>query len=94
LLVAGIAGLTLLVVDEALDAAPGAARLTYLLVLVVIAAVVYGAGLLFSRRPPSPYLGRITDIADVLAILALVPFACGVVGLYTAIQGLFASIGG
>lgn len=94
LLVSGAAGLGLLVFGAALDAEPGAMRLLHLLALLAAAAVAYGGGLLFSRRPPSPYLGRIADIADILAIMALIPLACGVVGVYGAIQGLFASIGG
>lgn len=93
LLVSGAAGLALLVVAVALDAHGGVALL-YLVALVVVAALVYAAGLRFSRRTPSPYIGRIADIADVLAILALIPLACAVVGLYGAVQGLFASIGG
>jgi len=93
LLASGAAGLALLVVGAALDARGGPALL-YLAALVVAAALVFTAGLRFSRRTPSPYLGRLADLADVLAILALIPLACAVVGLYGAVQGLFASIGG
>jgi hypothetical protein len=66
-----------------------------LLVLGVAVAVllVLAATLTYSRRPPSPYLGRLADIADVLAIMALVPLACAVIGVYHAIQGTFASFG-
>ncbi len=46
------------------------------------------AGLVYSQRPPSPYLGRFADIVDVLAIMALIPLACAVLGLFGAIQGL------
>jgi type VII secretion integral membrane protein EccD len=93
LLVGGAAGLALLVVGVALDARGGVALL-YLVALVVVAALVYAAGLRFSRGKPSPYVGRLADIADVLAILALTPLACAVAGLYGAVQGLFASMGG
>ncbi|MFD0788569.1 hypothetical protein ACFQZ8_32030 [Micromonospora azadirachtae] len=48
----------------------------------------------FSRRRPTPHLGRAADIADVVAIMALIPLACAVIGLFGAIQGMFASIGG
>jgi hypothetical protein len=51
---------------------------------------VLAAGLAYSTRPPSPYLRRLADIADVLAIMALVPLAAAVVGLFHALQGLFA----
>jgi hypothetical protein len=63
-------------------------------VAIVAAGMVLAAGLVYSRRSPSPYLGRAADIIDVLAIMALVPLACAVIGLFGAIQGLFASIGG
>lgn len=94
LLLGGTAGLALLFLGSALDAGRGAPRLGYLLVAVVVAAGAFGAGLLFSRRPPSPYLGRAADIADVVALMVLIPLACGVVGVFGAIQELFASIGG
>jgi hypothetical protein len=68
-------------------------RLLVLLGLVATAGVVLVAGLRFSRRSPSPYLGRAADILDVLAIMALIPLTCSVIGLFGAIQGLFASIG-
>ena len=56
--------------------------------------MVLVAGLRFSRKAPTPYLGRTADILDVLAIMALIPLACAVLGVFGAIQGLFASIGG
>jgi type VII secretion integral membrane protein EccD len=68
--------------------------------LVALALVVSGAvavlagGLRYSRRAPSPYVGRIGDLLDVLAIIALVPLACAVLGVYQSIQSLFASFGG
>jgi type VII secretion integral membrane protein EccD len=93
LLVSGIAGLAVLTFGYVLDAETGG-RLLLLLVLVLAAGAVLAAGLVYSRRSPSPYLGRAADIFDVLAIMALVPLACAVTGLFSAIQGLFASIGG
>jgi hypothetical protein len=47
----------------------------------------------YSRRAPSPYLGRIADYGDVLLILALVPTTCVIVGFYTYMQNLFSSVG-
>ena len=79
----------------ALEADAAGARLLILLVLVVAGRPwCSAAGLVYSRRSPSPYLGRAADILDVLAIMALIPLACAVAGLFGAIQGLFASIGG
>jgi type VII secretion integral membrane protein EccD len=94
LLISGMVGLVLLGFGTAPDTAAGSAWLLMLLVLIVIAVVVLVAGLVYSRRVASPYLGRAADILDVLAIMALIPFACAVLGVFGAIQGLFASIGG
>ena len=55
---------------------------------------VLAAGLLYSRRPPSPYVGRFADIVDVLLLVSLLPVACLLTGFYGYVQGLFASLGG
>lgn len=94
LLVSGVAGLALLLIGYVLEADSGGGRLILLLVVLLAAAAVLAAGLVYSRRSPSPYLGRAADIFDVLAIMALVPLACAVAGLFGEIQGLFGSIGG
>jgi type VII secretion integral membrane protein EccD len=94
LIVSGLAGLALLAGSIALDLPPGAPRLGVTALLVVGGAVALASGLAYSRRAPSPYLGRAADIADVLAIMALIPLACAVIGVFGTIQGLFASIGG
>jgi type VII secretion integral membrane protein EccD len=52
------------------------------------AGLVAAAGLLYSRRAPSPYLGRIGDILDVLLAVAVVPVAVGVLGLYGYVRGI------
>lgn len=57
--------------------------------LVVLALAALGAGLYFQRRQPSPYLGRIADILDVLVVLAVVPTACVVLGLFTYLRGIY-----
>jgi type VII secretion integral membrane protein EccD len=93
LLVSGVAGLLLLLLGAALGSGRGG-RMLLLVVLIVVAGVILAAGLIYSRRSPSPYVGRAADILDVLAIMALIPLACAVAGLFSAIQGLFASIGG
>jgi type VII secretion integral membrane protein EccD len=94
LLVSGAIGLALLAFGAALNADAAGPRLLVLLAIVVVGLMVLAAGLVYSRRTPSPYLGRIADIVDVLAIMALIPLACAVLGVFGAIQGLFASIGG
>jgi type VII secretion integral membrane protein EccD len=46
------------------------------------------AGVRYSRRSPSPYLGRAADIVDTLCLVALVPLAAGVLDLYTTMRAL------
>ena len=62
--------------------------------VLVVGAVVLAAALVYSTRPPTPVLGRLGDIADVLSIAALIPVACSVTGFYSFIQGTLAEVGG
>jgi hypothetical protein len=94
LLIDGTAGLGLLVLGAAAGAPSHVARLSLLLVVLILAGIVLAAGLVYSRRSPSPYVGRIADIVDVLTIIVLVPLACGAIGLYHTIQELFAGLSG
>ena len=89
-----VTGLAVLAWWWAVDSSPATARLLVLLAVVAVAVTVLAAGLVYSRRSPSPYLGRAADIADVLAIMALIPLACAVIGIFGAIKDLFGSIGG
>lgn len=92
LLASGVFGLTLLAV-RATEALPGSLRLVLALGGAgTTAALVLAAGLVYSVRPPSPYIRRLADFVDVLAIMLLVPLAAGVVGLYSGLQGMFASV--
>ncbi|WP_424184573.1 type VII secretion integral membrane protein EccD [Actinokineospora sp. G85] len=56
-----------------------------LLVAGVLAAL---AGVAHSTREPSPYLGRYAEVLEVLLVLAVVPVACSVLGLYGYVRGL------
>jgi type VII secretion integral membrane protein EccD len=94
LLVGGAAGLAAGAVALSLDASSPEARGLLQVATALAATGVLAAGLLYSRRPPSPYLGRFADIADVLLVMALVPLACAPAGFYGYVRGLFASIGG
>ncbi|HZE38065.1 MAG TPA: type VII secretion integral membrane protein EccD [Stackebrandtia sp.] len=60
------------------------------LVGVVLPAVILAtaSGLLYSKRAPSPYIGRIADIVDIMLIVAVVPLACGVMGLFGFFAGM------
>ena len=93
LLVSGMLALALLATGLTLNAHTAAERIALVIAVLAVAALVLAATLVYSRRPPSPYLGRLADIADVLAIMALVPIACAVIGVYQALQSSFASIG-
>jgi len=63
-------------------------------VLVVISGFVLSAAMVYSRRPPSPYMGRIADILDVIAIISLIPTACVITGFYGYVQAILAGVGG
>jgi type VII secretion integral membrane protein EccD len=64
-----------------------------LLALGIVAMLIAAAGVVYTRKNPSPYLGRIADWVDVLAILALIPYAAYITGFFSYVQGLMASIG-
>ncbi|MGI5212939.1 type VII secretion integral membrane protein EccD [Plantactinospora sp. CA-290183] len=55
---------------------------------LVLALVVVAGGATYSQRPPTPYLGRAADILDTLMVVAVVPVACAVLGLYGRARGL------
>jgi type VII secretion integral membrane protein EccD len=93
LLVGGTAVLIAMAAAVTLRTSSTGVRLTVLLAVLVAAGLVLLAGLVYSKRSPSPRIGRLADIVDVLAIMALVPFACAVAGVFHAISGLFASVG-
>jgi type VII secretion integral membrane protein EccD len=94
LLVGGIIGAIVLFVAMTFRLSDGVALGIALMTSLVGGAVVMAAGLVYSRRPPSPYVGRAADIFDVLLLSSLVPVACISVGAYGYVRGLFASFGG
>jgi type VII secretion integral membrane protein EccD len=57
-------------------------------VLLVIAALVIAAGVLTSKRPLSPYLGRYAELLEAVVLLAVTPVCCAVLGLYAVLRGL------
>jgi len=52
------------------------------LTALLVALATVAAGATWTRRAPSPYLGRTADVLDTLAVVAVIPVACSVVGLY------------
>ncbi len=89
LLVAGIIGLAAIALGTMVMSPDSRLSIT-LPVVVILAGLVLAAGFLYQNRPPSPYIGRIADIFDVLFVIAVVPTACAVLGLY----GYLRSLGG
>jgi type VII secretion integral membrane protein EccD len=65
----------------------------FLLVIVAVAGLSVTAGVVYSKKNASPWLGRIADVIDVVAMLALIPFAAYLTGFFAYVQGLMASIG-
>jgi type VII secretion integral membrane protein EccD len=65
---------------------------TGLLVLAVggllLTLVTVAAGTTYARRPVSPYLGRVADLADTALVVSVVPVACAVLDLYDRARGL------
>lgn len=87
LVAAGLASLAVLGV--ALSARAGENALLLLAVGgLVVALVTVVAAATYSRRPPTPYLGRAADIIDTLMVVSVVPVACAVLGLYARARGL------
>ncbi|MET0425613.1 MAG: type VII secretion integral membrane protein EccD [Actinoplanes sp.] len=87
LVVGGLIGIVALGTDLLRHADP-----TILLALtggaLVLAVITVVAGATYSRKPPSPYLGRAADMLDTLVVVATIPVACAVVGLYAAVGGI------
>jgi len=56
--------------------------------LIVVAAGVIAAGIAYSTRAPNPYLSRLAEYAEILMMIAIVPVACSVLGLFGYVRGL------
>ena len=55
---------------------------------LALAIITVVAGATWSRKPPSPYLGRAADLLDTLVVVSVIPVACAVVGLYDAVSSI------
>ena len=88
LLAGGLLGLAL--VGWAVLSNAGAAMrlLGVALAFGAVAALLMTAAMAYRRRATSPYLGRLGDILDVVAVIALAPVACAVLDLYSWVRGL------
>jgi type VII secretion integral membrane protein EccD len=92
MLISGISTAGVLAWATVSGESPTSRLVSWMVIISFVAGLVFAAGLVFSRRSPSPRLGRISDILEVTVIMALVPLACGVVGLYQRLQGVFAGV--
>jgi type VII secretion integral membrane protein EccD len=88
MLVAGLGGLGLLDIGLSLRGSP-AQTLTLVLPLVLaVAAIALTMAMWLPAHRPSPFWGRAGDIVDMIAIVALVPLALAVLGVYSKVRGL------
>lgn len=88
MLVAGGFGAVLAVLALVSAIGGGYGRLATIGALLLAAIVLAAVGLVFSKRTNSLYPGRIADILDVIVVLAVVPVAAAVIGLYDLMLGL------
>jgi type VII secretion integral membrane protein EccD len=93
LLVAGALAAALVATWQLTRVAGNVGAGVFLLGVTVVAGLVVTTGVLYSKRNPSPWFGRIADILDIVAMLALIPFAAYLTGFFAYVQGLMASIG-
>jgi hypothetical protein len=77
LLAAGVGGAVVLGYALAASAGALAGGVGLLVALIVVAG-----GARYADRPPGPYLGRAADLLDTALVVAVVPVACAVLGLY------------
>jgi type VII secretion integral membrane protein EccD len=88
LLVPGLGGLILLAAGQ-LHGSTQARHLTLALgPLVVGAALIVGLGMWLPGHRPSPFWGRMADIADTLLNVGLFPLALGLAGVFGKVRGL------
>lgn len=89
LLAAGAFGLAV-TAGLRLPSAGGGLRLGAILLAVLAVVALIAAATTAARRTgtASPYLGRLADIVDITAVVALAPVACAVLGLYGLVRHL------
>jgi len=88
LLVPGFGGLVLLAVGDVRGSSQAQHLALALGPLLVGVAVVVGVGMWLPGHRPSPFWGRMADIADTALTVALIPLALGVAGVFGKVRGL------
>jgi hypothetical protein len=56
--------------------------------VVLLALAVAGVSLRLVAAKPSPFWGRLGDIADIVLMIAMLPLALAVLDVYETIRGL------
>jgi type VII secretion integral membrane protein EccD len=87
LICGGLLGVAALGLDL-LGGADAGMRLGVTVGALFVALATVAAGATYSRKPPSPYLGRAADLLDTLVVVSVIPVACAVVGLYSAVSNI------
>jgi type VII secretion integral membrane protein EccD len=85
--VAGLAGYAVLGAVLVEGSGP-AGRLALVVGGLALALLAVAAGTTYARRPVSPYVGRVADLADTALVVSVVPVACVVLDLYERARGL------
>jgi type VII secretion integral membrane protein EccD len=88
LLVPGFGGLVLLAVGEIHGSSQARHLVLALGPLIAGVALVVGVGMWLPGHRPSPFWGRMADIADTLLIVGLFPLALGLAGVFGKVRGL------
>jgi ESX secretion system protein EccD len=87
LVVGGLIG-TFALGTDLLRRADGTQLLMVTAVALILAIITVVAGATYSRKPPSPYLGRAADMLDTLVVVSVIPVACAVIGLYDTVGSI------
>jgi ESX secretion system protein EccD len=87
LLVAGLTGVTVLLVGLVLGA-DDSSRALIAVGAVAMALIVVIAGQAWSNRPPSPYTGRMADLFEMLIVVSVIPAALWVLDIFDKIQAI------
>jgi type VII secretion integral membrane protein EccD len=88
LLIPGFGGLVLLAVGEVHGSSQAQHLALALAPLLAGVAVVVGVGIWLPGHRPSPFWGRMADIADTTLNIGLIPLALGVAGVFGKVRGL------
>ncbi|MEU4420024.1 type VII secretion integral membrane protein EccD [Actinoplanes sp. NPDC024001] len=92
LLAGGLAGFAALGADllssDLLDLDQPGLLPAVLAAATLIALLTVAIGTTYAERAPSPYIGRAADLLDALAVIAVIPMACAVTGLFSAVSGI------